>query len=85
LTAIPAYNITLNFEQLKLLRWAIQVGVDSIAIQPKHVLVPEEAMRILAHLEDLHEAVVGQAMDQQTEDESEWKQLSLFDAEPYLA
>lgn len=71
------YKIELSRGELQLVRWALQVAGDTLALDEIHP--PEQRLELIAVLEHLDAVIMGQVEKELVYD----RQLRLFDTENF--
>lgn len=61
------YDITISENDIKLIRWSLQVAGDALARQEDGPISPEEALAFIAQLEALDATLVSQVKPQRDE------------------
>jgi hypothetical protein len=61
------YDVTISEDDIKLIRWSLQVAGDALAVQEEGPISPEEALAFMAQLEALDATLVEQVKPQRDE------------------
>lgn len=75
------YSLQLTENDIKLIRWSMQVSADVLSVQHNDAFSPEEAFAFISQLEELDKSLVKQVKPQReaifgAPDKPEWEQLS---------